>query len=143
MTLPKDMLEMKEYLADEDGMIEMMLKLMGNTEYLKQRLETLEDKLIEVSKMLMIIVLNGELPSECTDKIQVMMLSNKEFVNFAEELASKETAEDMLKAMQSNPMFNVPEELTDEEMEDFKKAWVDAKEIFTLAGMQHELLEEE
>ena len=143
MTLPKDMLEMKEYLSDEDGMIEMMLKLMGNTEYLKRRLEILEEKLIEVSKMLMIIVLNGELPSECTDKIQVMMLSNKEFVNFAEELASKESAEDMLKAMQSNPMFNVPEELTDEEMEDFKKAWSDAKEIFTLAGMQHELLEEE
>ena len=143
MTLPKDMLEMKEYLSDEDGMIEMMLKLMGNTEYLKQRLENLEEKLIEVSRMLMIIVLNGELPSECTDKIQVSMLSNKEFVNFAEELANMKSAEDMLKAMQSNPMFNVPEELTDEEMEDFKKAWGDAKEIFTLAGMQHELLEEE
>ena len=143
MTLPKDMLEMKEYLADEDGMIEMMLKLMGNTEYLKQRLENLEEKLIEVSRMLMIIVLNGELPSECTDKIQVSMLSNKEFVNFAEELANMKSAEDMLKAMQSNPMFNVPEELTNEEMEDFKKAWGDAKEIFTLAGMQHELLEEE
>lgn len=143
MTLPKDMLEMREYLSDEDGMIEMMLKLMGNTEYLKQRLENLEEKLIEVSRMLMIIVLNGELPSECTDKIQVSMLSNKEFVNFAEELANMKSAEDMLKAMQSNPMFNVPEELTDEEMEDFKKAWGDAKEIFTLAGMQHELLEEE
>ena len=143
MTLPKDMLEMKEYLSDEDGMIEMMLKLMGNTEYLKQRLDDVEMKLSEVSKMLMIIVLNGELPSECTSRIQVMMLSNKEFVNFAEELANKESAEDMLKAMQSNPMFNVPEELTDEEMEDFKKAWGDAKEIFTLAGMQHELLEEE
>ena len=143
MTLPKDMLEMKDYLADEDSMIEMMLKLMGNTEYLKQRLENLEEKLSEVSKILMIIVLNGELPSECTERIQVTMLSNKEFVNFAEELASKESAEDMLKAMQSNPMFNVPEELTDKEMEDFKKAWGDAKEIFTLAGMQHELLEEE
>jgi nitrogenase subunit NifH len=143
MTLPKDMIEMKEYLSDEDGMIEMMLKLMGNTEYLKQRLENLEEKLVEVSRMLMIVVMHGELPSECTDRIQVSMLSNKEFVNFAEELASKESAEDMLKAMQSNPMFNVPEELTDEEMEDFKKAWGDAKEIFTLAGMQHELLEEE
>ena len=143
MTLPKDMLEMKDYLADEDSMIEMMLKLMGNTEYLKQRLENLEEKLSEVSKILMIIVLNGELPSECTERIQVTMLSNKEFVNFAEELASKESAEDMLKAMQSNPMFNVPEELTDKEMEDFKKAWGDAKEIFTLAGMQHDLLEEE
>ena len=143
MTLPKDMIEMKEYLTDEDGMIEMMLKLMGNTQYLKQRLDELEMKHSEVSKILMTIVLNGELPKECTDMIQVSMLSNKEFVNFAEELASKETAEDMLKAMQSNPMFNVPEELTDEEMEDFKKAWGDAKEIFTLAGMQHELLEEE
>ena len=143
MTLPKDMLEMKEYLSDEDGMIEMMLKLMGNTEYLKQKLDDVEMKLSEVSKMLMIIVLNGELPSECTDKIQVMMLSNKAFVNFAEELANTETAEDMLKAMQSNPMFDVPEQLTNEEMEEFKKAWGDAKEIFTLAGMQHELLEEE
>ena len=143
MTLPKDMLEMKEYLADDDGMIEMMLKLMGNTEYLKQRLENLEEKLSEVSRMLMTIVLNGELPQDCTDKIQVQMLSNKEFVNFAEELASKKSAEDVLKAMQSNPMFNVPEELTNEEMENFKKAWGDAKEIFTLAGMQHELLEEE
>ena len=121
----------------------MMLKLMGNTEYLKQRIEILDMKLMEVSKMLMTIVLNGELPQVCTDKIQVQMLSNKEFVNFAEELANKESAEEMLKAMQSNPMFNVPEELTDEEMEDFKKAWGDAKEIFTLAGMQHELLEEE
>tara|TARA_S200002703_G_scaffold7368_2_gene7690 strand:- start:4481 stop:4912 length:432 start_codon:yes stop_codon:yes gene_type:complete len=143
MTLPKDMLEMKEYLTDDDGMVEMMLKLMGNTEYLKQRLEDIEEKLSEVSLMLMTIVLHGELPIECTERIQVSMLSNKKFVNFAEELASKESAEDMLKAMQSNPMFNVPEELTDEEMEDFKKAWGDAKEIFTLAGMQHELLEEE
>jgi uncharacterized protein YqgQ len=143
MTLPKDMLEMKEYLTDEDGMIEMMLKLMGNTEYLKQRLDDIEMKHAEVSRMLMIVVMHGELPRECTDMIQVSMLSNKEFVNFAEELASKETAEDMLKAMQGNPMFNVPEKLTDEEMEDFKKAWGDAKEIFTLAGMQHELLEEE
>ena len=42
MTLPKDMLEMREYLSDEDGMIEMMLKLMGNTEYLKQRLDDIE-----------------------------------------------------------------------------------------------------
>ena len=143
MPLPKDMIEMKEYLADDDGMIEMMLKLMGNTEYLKQRLDDIDMKLSEVSKMLMIIVLNGELPQDCTHKIQVQMLSNKEFVNFAEELANKESAEEMLKAMQSNPMFNVPEELTDEEMEEFKKAWGDAKEIFTLAGMQHELLEEE
>lgn len=143
MPLPKDMIEMKEYLADEDGMIEMMLKLMGNTEYLKQRIEILDMKLMEVSRMLMTIVLNGELPQDCTDKIQVQMLSNKEFVNFAEELANKESAEDVLKAMQSIPMFNVPEELTDEEMENFKKAWGDAKEIFTLAGMQHDLLEEE
>ena len=143
MPLPKDMIEMKEYLADEDGMIEMMLKLMGNTEYLKQRLDDIDMKLSEVSKMLMVVVLHGELPNECTNMIQVQMLSNKAFVNFAEELANKESAEDVLKAMQSNPMFNVPEELTDEEMEDFKKAWGDAKEIFTLAGMQHELLEEE
>lgn len=143
MTLPKDMLEMKEYLSDEDGMIEMMLKLMGNTQYLKQRLDDIEMKHAEVSRMLMIVVMHGELPRECTDKIQVSMLSNKEFVNFAEELSNKESAEDMLKAMQSNPMFDVPKELTDEEMEDFKKAWSDAKEIFTLAGMQHELLEEE
>lgn len=143
MTLPKDMLEMKEYLSDEDGMIEMMLKLMGNTEYLKQRLDDIDMKLSEVSKMLMVVVLHGELPNECTNMIQVQMLSNKAFVNFAEELANKESAEDMLKAMQNNPMFDVPEELTDEEMEDFKKAWGDAKEIFTLAGMQHELLEEE
>jgi hypothetical protein len=91
----------------------------------------------------MIVVMHGKLPSECTERIQVSMLSNKEFVNFAEELASKETAEDILKAMQSNPMFNVPEELTDKQMEDFKKAWGEAKEMFTLAGMQHELLEEE
>ena len=143
MTLPKDMLEMKEYLTDEDGMIEMMLKLMGNTEYLKQRLDDIDMKLSEVSKMLMVVVLHGELPNECTNMIQVQMLSNKAFVNFAEELANKESAEEMLKAMQSNPMFDVPEELTDEEMEEFKKAWADAKEIFTLAGMQHELLEEE
>ena len=143
MTLPKDMLEMKEYLTEEDGMIEMMLKLMGNTQYLKQRLDEMEIKHAEVSKILMMIVMHGELPRECIDKIQVSMLSNKEFVNFAEELASKETAEDMLKAMQNNPMFDVPNKLTDKEMEDFKKAWSDAKEVFTLAGMQHELLEEE
>ena len=143
MTLPKDMLEMKEYLSDEDGMIEMMLKLMGNTEYLKQRLDDIDMKLSEVSKMLMVVVLHGELPNECTNMIQVQMLSNKAFVNFAEELANKESAEDMLKAMQDNPMFDVPENLTDEEMEEFKEAWRDAKEIFTLAGMQHELLEEE
>ena len=92
MTLPKDMLEMKEYLADDDGMIEMMLKLMGNTEYLKQRIEILDSKLMEVSKMLMTIVLNGELPQDCTEKIQVQMLSNKEFVNFAEELSRKKSA---------------------------------------------------
>ena len=49
----------------------------------------------------------------------------------------------MLKAMQDNPMFDVPENLTDEEMEESAEAWRDAKEIFTLAGMQHELLEEE
>lgn len=143
MPLPKDMLEMKEYLSDEDGMIEMMLKLMGNTEYLKQRLDDVEMKLSEVSRMLMIIVMHGELPSVCTDKIQVSMLSNKEFVNFAEKISNMNSAEDMLKAMQDNPMFDVPEELTDEEMKEFKKAWGDAKEIFTLAGMQHELLEEE
>lgn len=143
MPLPKDMLEMKEYLSDEDGMIEMMLKLMGNTEYLKQRLDDVEMKLSEVSRMLMIIVMHGELPRVCTDKIQVSMLSNKEFVNFAEKISNMNSAEDMLKAMQDNPMFDVPEELTDEEMKEFKKAWGDAKEIFTLAGMQHELLEEE
>ena len=142
MTLPKDMLEMKEYLADDDGMIEMMLKLMGNTEYLKQRIDDIDMKLSEVSKMLMVVVLHGELPNECTNMIQVQMLSNKAFVNFAEELANKESAEDMLKAMQDNPMFDVPENLTDEEMEEFKEAWRDAKEIL-LAGMQHELLEEE
>ena len=81
---------MKEYLSDEDGMIEMMLKLMGNTEYLKQRLDDIDMKLFEVSKMLMVVVLHGELPNECTNMIQVQMLSNKAFVNFAEELANKE-----------------------------------------------------
>lgn len=134
---------MREVISDKDGMIEVMLKMMGNTMYLKKELDDTKEKLNEVSKMLMNVILNGDLPDKVHENTQMIMLSNKNFVEFANELANTENPEDILEAMKGNPIFDVSDDISETEKNDYLKAWKKTKEIFTLVGMEHDLLEEE
>ena len=143
MTLPKGLEEMREVIQDKDGMIEVMLKMMGNTNYLKQELDATKEKLAEVSKLLLNVILNGDLPDKVHENSQMIMLSNKNFVDFANELANTENPEDMLEAMQDNPIFDIPDDMSETQKNDYLEAWKKTKEIFTLVGMEHDLLEEE
>lgn len=143
MTLPKSVEEMREVISDKDGMIEVMLKVLGNTMYLKQELDDTKEKLNEVSKLLLNVILNGDLPDKVHENAQMIMLSNKNFVEFANELANTENPEDILEAMKANPIFDVSDDMSETQKNDYLEAWKKTKEIFTLVGMEHDLLEEE
>ena len=143
MTLPKSVEEMREVISDKDGMIEVMLKVLGNTMYLKQELDDTKEKLSEVSKLLLNVILNGDLPDKVHENAQMIMLSNKNFVEFANELANTENPEDILEAMKGNPIFDVSDDMSETQKNDYLEAWKKTKEIFTLVGMEHDLLEEE
>jgi hypothetical protein len=143
MTLPKSVEEMREVISDKDGMIEVMLKMLGNTMYLKQELDATKEKLTEVSKLLLNVILNGDLPDKVHENAQMIMLSNKNFVEFANEIANTENPEDMLKAMKDNPIFDISDDMSEAQKKEYLEAWKKTKEIFTLVGMEHDLLEEE
>ena len=143
MTLPKSVEEMREVISDKDEMIEVVLKMLGNTMYLKRELDNTKEKLNEVSKLLMNVILNGDLPDKVHENAQLLMLSNKNFVEFANELANTENPEDILEAMKGNPIFDISDDMSETEKNDYLEAWKKTKEIFTLVGMEHDLLEEE
>tara|TARA_B100001564_G_C20216420_1_gene479671 strand:+ start:74 stop:532 length:459 start_codon:yes stop_codon:yes gene_type:complete len=141
--------ELKNMLDDTADMI---VKVMTNTNYLKQEqdkikksVELQQVKLEEVSKMALILVTHSDNP-DVTHAITEQMLSNKEFVNFAEQIANEETFESMLESISNNPIIgkdiNV-ETMSDEQKEMMRQTWEQTKEMFTLAGMQHDLQEEE
>lgn len=134
---------MREVISDKDGMIEVMLKVLGNTMYLKQELDETKEKLSEVSKLLLNVILNGDLPDKVHENSQMIMLSNKNFVEFANELANTENPEDILEAMKDNPIFDISDDMSETQKNDYLEAWKKTKEIFTLVGMEHDLLEEE
>lgn len=135
-----------------EGLAEMMVKTMSDVLYLRKELqeqkeytEHINNRLGELSKMFLVVLTEVENPA-VIQKITSLMLSNKEFVHFAEELSSNEDFESVLKAMSTNPIFADMidlESMTDDEKESFKRSWEETKEMFTLAGMQHDLLEEE
>jgi len=130
----------------------MMVKTMSDVLYLRKELqeqkeytEHLNMRLGELSKMFLAMLTEVENPA-VIQKITSLMLSNKEFVHFAEKLTDDEDFESVLKAMSNNPIFADMidlESMTDDEKESFKRSWEETKEMFTLAGMQHDLLEEE
>ena len=141
----------KELKRMLDETAEMIVKLMTNTNYLKQEqdkvkdeLDLMQTKLNEVSKMTLILVSHADSP-EVSRLVTEMMMSNKEFVNYAEQIANEETFESMLESMSKNPIFDVGniEDMSDEQKEMYRKTWEQTKEMFTLAGMQHDLQEEE
>lgn len=134
---------MREVISDKDEMIEVVLKMLGNTMYLKRELDNTKEKLNEVSKLLMNVILNGDLPDKVHENAQLLMLSNKNFVEFANQLANTENPEDILEAMKGNPIFDISDDMSETEKNDYLEAWKKTKEIFTLVGMEHDLLEEE
>ena len=135
-----------------EGLAEMMVKTMSDVLYLRKELQEQKEytqhlnmKLGELSKMFLVLLNEQENPA-VIQKITSLMLSNKEFVHFAEELTDNEDFDSVLEAMSNNPMFADKidlENMTDDERESFKRSWEETKEMFTLAGMQHDLLEEE
>ena len=52
------------------------------------------------------------------------------------------SSDDLLKQLQANPMFDVPDELTDEQKESFAKSYETVKEMFSMADLGHQLEEE-
>lgn len=141
----------KELKRMLDETAEMIVKLMSNTNYLKQEqdkvkdeLDLMQTKLNEVSKMTLILVSHADSP-EVSRLVTEMMMSNKEFVNYAEQIANEETFESMLESMSKNPIFEIGniEDMSVEQKEMYRKTWEQTKEMFTLAGMQHDLQEEE
>ena len=124
-----------------EGLAEMMVKTMSDVLYLRKELqeqkeytEHLNMKLGELSKMFLVLLNEQENPA-IIQKITSLMLSNKEFVHFAEELTDNEDFDSVLEAMSNNPMFADMidmENMTDDERESFKKSWEETKEMFTL-----------
>ena len=142
----------KELRQMLDETADMIVKLMTNSNYLKQEqdkikneLDLMQSKLNEVSKMTLILITHTDKP-EVSKLVTEMMMSNKEFVNYAEKIANEETFESMLESMSNNPIFDLDidiENMSDEEKERYRETWEQTKELFTLAGMQHDLAEEE
>lgn len=142
----------KELRKMLDDTADMIVKVMTNTNYLKQEqdkikkeLELQQIKLTEVSKMALILITHSDNP-DVTHAVTQQMLSSKEFVNYAEQIANEETFESMLEAMSNNPIIGKDldiEAMTDEQKEMMRQTWEQTKEMFTLAGMQHDLQEEE
>ena len=132
-----------------DEVIDVMVKLMSNNNYLKnqldqllQRVDNLSIKLAEVGKMLTIILVHGDLPDKATQLLTIEMLSNKEFVQDTVPLIHSMSSDDLLKALQDNPMFDMPNELTDEQRETFEESYERVKEMFSMADLGHQLEEE-
>ena len=142
----------KELRQMLDETADMIVKLMTNSNYLKQEqdkikdeLDLMQSKLNEVSKMTLILITHSDSP-EVSKLVTEMMMSNKEFVNYAEQIANEETFESMLETISNNPIIGKDidiETMTDEQKEMMRQTWEQTKEMFTLAGMQHDLQEEE
>ncbi len=86
-----------------DEVIDVMVKLMSNNNYLKnqldqlvQRIDNLSMKLAEVGKMLTIILVHGDLPDKATQLLTLEMLSNKEFVQDTVPLIHSMSSDDLL-----------------------------------------------
>ena len=72
------------------------------------------------------------------------MMDNKEFVAYAGEMASKTSFEEMIQHMRDNPaMFNLPDDLSDEELIRFREAYDKSKEMFVIQNMENNLNSEE
>lgn len=132
-----------------DEVIDVMVKLMSNNNYLKnqldqlvQRVDNLSMKLAETGKLLTIILVHGDLPDKATQLLTLEMLSNKDFVQDTVPLIHSMSSDDLLKELQANPMFDVPDELTDEQRETFDKSYEMVKEMFSIADLGHQLEEE-
>ena len=132
-----------------DEIIDVMVKLMSNNNYLKnqldqlvQRVDNLSMKLAETGKLLTIILVHGDLPDKATQLLTLEMLSNKDFVQDTVPLIHSMSSDDLLKELQANPMFDVPDELTDEERESFAESFETIKEMFSIADLGHQLEEE-
>tara|TARA_A100000172_G_scaffold69859_1_gene50071 strand:- start:1597 stop:2058 length:462 start_codon:yes stop_codon:yes gene_type:complete len=143
----------KELRQMLDETADMIVKLMTNSNYLKQEqdkikdeLDLMQSKLNEVSKMTLILITHSDSP-EVSKLVTEMMMSNKEFVNYAEKIANEETFESMLESMSKNPIFGLNDldikNMSDEQKDMYRQTWEQTKEMFTLAGMQHDLAEEE
>lgn len=132
-----------------DEVIDVMVKLMSNNNYLKnqldqlvQRVDNLSMKLAETGKLLTIILVHGDLPDKATQLLTLEMLSNKDFVQDTVPLIHSMSSDDLLKELQANPMFDIPDELTDEERESFAESFETIKEMFSIADLGHQLEEE-
>lgn len=132
-----------------DEVIDVMVKLMSNNNYLKnqldqlvERVDNLSMKLADVGKMLTIVLVHGDLPNKATQLLTLEMLSNKDFVQDTVPLIHSMSSDDLLEALQGNPMFDIPDELTDEERETFEKSYETVKEMFSIADLGHQLEEE-
>ena len=143
----------KELRQMLDETADMIVKLMTNSNYLKQEqdkikdeLDLMQSKLNEVSKMTLILITHTDKP-EVSKLVTEMMMSNKEFVNYAEQIANEETFESMLESMSKNPIFGLNDldikNMSDEQKDMYRQTWEQTKEMFTLAGMQHDLANDE
>ena len=144
--------ELREML---DSTAEIIIKVMGNTNYLKEQQDTLKDnyemlntKLIEIARMVMVLVNESDNP-KVTEKITLQMLSNKDFVEHAGKTAQEMDVYELIQELKSNPIFadDIPdlEDMTEEDLKRFSDTWEHTKEMFTLAHATHEMntLEEE
>ncbi len=59
-------------------------------------------------------------------------------------MANETSFEDMMEHMRNNPaMFNLPDDLSDEELVRFKEAYDKSKEMFVIQNMENNLNSEE
>ena len=124
-------------------MAKLFARVLANSVSLGEEIDMLSTKLKTIGDMVMVLCMHSE-DRTLTGKIMQLMMDNKEFVAYAGEMASKTSFEEMMEHMRNNPaMFNLPDDLSDEELVRFKEAYDKSKEMFVIQNMENNLNSEE
>tara|TARA_B100000131_G_scaffold319726_2_gene366219 strand:+ start:1650 stop:2105 length:456 start_codon:yes stop_codon:yes gene_type:complete len=137
----KELLSMD--MDNPKDMAKLFARVLANTVSLGEEIDMLSTKLKTIGDMVMVLCMHSE-DRTLTGKIMQLMMDNKEFVAYAERMANETSFEDMLEHMRNNPaMFNLPDDLSDEELVRFKEAYDKSKEMFVIQNMENNLNSEE
>ena len=137
----KELLSMD--MDNPKDMAKLFARVLANTVSLGEEIDMLSTKLKTIGDMVMVLCMHSE-DRTLTGKIMQLMMDNKEFVAYAGEMASKTSFEEMIQHMRDNPaMFNLPDDLSDEELIRFREAYDKSREMFVIQNMENNLNSEE
>lgn len=124
-------------------MAKLFARVLANTVRLGEEIDMLSTKLKTIGDMVMVMCMHSE-DRTLTGRIMQLMMDNKEFVAYAERMSNETSFEEMIQHMRDNPaMFNLPDDLSDEELVRFREAYDKSKEMFVIQNMENNLNSEE